>query len=109
MDLMCQLPEAGMKLPNSIGGRSGLDSHCCPPSFVSVSKRSHAIKVCSNYWYSKRMRVRCPTDRLSGIGLQWVLSGWIPSNVPSPDRSCINGWMVLITMVTLLTNSFDNK
>ena len=34
MDLMCQLPEAGMKLPNSIGGRSGLDSHCGPPSFA---------------------------------------------------------------------------
>ena len=31
MDMMCQLPDAGMKLPNSIGGRSGLDSHCCPP------------------------------------------------------------------------------
>ena len=39
MDMMCQLPDAGMKFPNSIGERSGLDSHCCPPSFVSVSKR----------------------------------------------------------------------
>ena len=38
MDMMCQLPDAGMKFPNSIGERSGLDSHCCPPSFVSVSK-----------------------------------------------------------------------
>jgi hypothetical protein len=31
MDMMCQLPDAGMKFPNSIGGGSGLDSHCCPP------------------------------------------------------------------------------
>ena len=31
MDMMCQLPDAGMKFPNSIGERSGLDSHCCPP------------------------------------------------------------------------------
>ena len=32
LDLMCQLPAAGMKFPNSIGERSGLDSHCCPPT-----------------------------------------------------------------------------
>jgi hypothetical protein len=31
LDSMCQLPDAGMKFPNSIGERSGLDSHCCPP------------------------------------------------------------------------------
>jgi hypothetical protein len=35
MDLMCQLPEAGTKLPNSIGGKSGLDSRCCPPNKVN--------------------------------------------------------------------------
>jgi hypothetical protein len=28
---MCQLPDAGMKFPNSIGGGSGLDSQYCPP------------------------------------------------------------------------------
>ena len=32
MDMMCQLPDAGMKFPNSIGERSGLDSQYCPPS-----------------------------------------------------------------------------
>lgn len=61
------------------------------PSFVSVSKRSHAIKVCSNYRCSKRMRVRCPADRLSGIGMKWSSSGQIPSNVPSPSRLYIIG------------------
>jgi len=33
MDMMCQLPDAGTKFPNSIGERSGLDFHCCPPSY----------------------------------------------------------------------------
>ena len=42
MDLMCQLLEAGMKLPNSIGGGSGLDSHCGPPRRMPVTSQDVA-------------------------------------------------------------------
>ena len=31
------------------------------------ARESHAIKVCSNYRYSRRSRVRCPTDRKIGV------------------------------------------
>jgi hypothetical protein len=38
MDMMCQLPDAGMKFPNSIGERSGLDSQYCPPKFCKCQQ-----------------------------------------------------------------------
>lgn len=40
--MMGQLPDAGMKFPNSMGEGSEFDSHCCPPiplptrCFVSI-------------------------------------------------------------------------
>ena len=66
------------------------------PSFESVSKRSHAIQYSSKVLYSKRLRVRCPTDRLSGIGIHdGVSTGWIPSDVPSPVRIYYTGeWLL---------------
>ena len=66
------------------------------PSFVSVSKWSHANKVSSKDQVSKRLRVRCPTDRLSGIGIHdGVSAGSIPSDVPSPARVYYTGeWLL---------------